>query len=270
MVPSGKLSRARALACVLFALSACGCFEYTEEIFLNKDGSGTVTITGWIDGEAARAFYASEEASAVMPPVSRGIANAMSAGSEKVTIADFVSTLEAGRWQFEVTLDFADLDSLNRVKFFRQREFSLTYVTAKQTRFRGYPKPTLLQTARDMAEVYRDNPYSENFLAAGETDIRKLVAGAPVVYKVTMPGSRVTGNAESTDRDPREGTVTAVWEYTLGEMISQEKPPRFELTVDLPAIQLFRAAVVILLILSLVGVLVPAIRLVILKLQRVS
>ncbi|MHC4711877.1 MAG: hypothetical protein ACYTAN_01225 [Planctomycetota bacterium] len=270
MVSIGTRSCARALACILLALAACGCFEYTEEITLYKDGSGTVNITGWIDGKVAADFYTSDEVKKIMPPVTKGIANAMSAGSEKVVITDFVSGLQAGQWRFEVTLEFADLDALNKVKFFNQREFSLTYVTAKQTRFRSYPKPDLLQTARDMAQVHKDNPYSKTFLEAEEVDLRKLVAAAPIVYKVTLPGSKVRGNAETTDHDPREGTVTAVWEYTLDEMISQEKPPRFELTVDLPAIQLFRTAVVVLLLLSLIGILVPAIRLVVLKLQRVS
>lgn len=271
MVSSRVVPGARVLAVALFALCACGCFEYNEVITLNRDGTGTATISGWIDANVAESLYSGEEGRQVMPPVTEGIARDMSVGSEDVRVASFSCTLESGRWHYDVTIEFANLDALSDTVFFRQREMSLTYVTAKQTRFRCYIRPSLLQMARERAEKYTDNPYSEKLLAAIDSDdFKKAVADVPMTYKIVLPGVKISGNAARTDSDPSGDAVSAVWEYRLGDILTPDKAPRFELTMDLPEIQVYRIIVIVVLLLSLIGVLVPAIRLVILKLQGVS
>ena len=231
MVSSRAVLTARVLAGALLSLAACGCFEYNEELTLNRDGTGTVRISGWIDAKVAEAFYSGEANTQLMPPITRGIANDMSVGTSDVRVAAFSSTLEGGKWLYDVTFEMVDLDALGAARFFRQREILLRYATAKQTRFSCYIEPSLLRLARDQAQVYKDNPYSEKLLAAMDSDdFKKSVSEAPLTYKVTLPGAKISGNATRMDIDPSGETVSAVWEYRLSEIHESEKAPRFELT----------------------------------------
>lgn len=250
-------------ACVLF----CGCFEYNEEIRFNDDGSGTVRVYGWIDYEIAKRFYSGEEDQQVMPPLTAGMVDYLAVGSRKVDVEEVSVVPEGGKWVFDITLAFADMEELRKTNYFRQRGVNLTFQTAKKLRFTGKATPSPIEIAKDYADVYKDNPYSVKFLEMyGTNEFKALIEPGKLTYMVAMRGAKAVGNADRIDTTTKN-TVEAHWSFDIDDLIDADSPVKLQLTTTLPPERGFTEVVVMLLVVSIVGILVASIRLVILKMQ---
>jgi len=261
---------ARALLVLVFASSLLGCFEYKEEITINDDGSGTVKISGWIDGNITAPLYEGEEERMMPPPVGQGLAERLIVGSRKVTLTDYSMYSEGQKWVFEATIEFADLEELAKTKYFKQRKPSLTMVAAKELRYRSTIGRNLVDMAIDRSEIDKDNKYAAGFAAAMNTEnFKNQVLGGKMTYSVAFKGTDATGTTDFVDA-PAPNTVRGRWEFSVPDLLDAEEPARMELVSKLPPERGFTEVVMIVLVLSVIGILVPAVRLVILKIKGVS
>lgn len=255
-------------------LAAClllyGCFEYNEEIRFNSDGSGTVRAHGWIDYEVANRFYSGEDDQQVLPPITTGMVNYFAVGSRKVSIEEVSVMPAGGKWVFDITVAFANVEELRKTNYFRQRAVNLAFQTAKKLRFTGKATPSPLEIAKDHADVYKGNPYSAKFIEMYGTDEFKALAElGSLTYMVAIRGANAAGNAdrvETTDQN----TIEAYWSFNAGDLIDVEIPARFQLTTTLPPERGFTEVVVVLLVASIVGILAASIRLAMIKMKGAS
>ena len=262
-LPAGTRRIGAVLSAVIIL---CGCFEYEEEITLEKDGSGTVRIRARIDAEAA-AVYQGGSTEKGQPPVNKGMINALSFGSRKAELGPTTIDREPKAWVYDVTLYFDDVESLANVKFFRSRKLVYRYVTAKEVRFGQSVVPTLLDLMKTQAETFQDNDYAYSFLQAIENDaLKKMLAGARLTYTVIMPGTSAVGNTSDIN-DLGANKVSGQWSYTLGELAESELTERLNLRSTLPPEKGFTQLVILLLLASVVGILVTAIRLLLIKMK---
>lgn len=265
--------------CVLAAMSLSGCFEYKETIDIARDGAGTVHITGWIDAKLARSFYTplenADEGAPHRPPISKKLANKMAGGSSNVQLTDFNIELDDGKWVFDATLKFETLKDLAKIPLFKNRKPLLTYVTPKEVSYRRHLKTTLtglmLEVAKDLKPT--ENTYVVKFTGAmsDEKFAKEFAANyaqANVIFTVLTRGTSATGADIVTY--PELNRVRAEWSFLAGDLAANEEGEKMEMLVRLPPEKGFTEVVMVVLALSVIGILVPAIRLVIMKIQGVS
>jgi len=262
------------VVCAVFAavlcLAACGCFEYNEEIRLNEDGSGTVRVHGWIDYETASGFYSGAEDEQVLPPVTAGTVKYLITGSSKVWADEVTVVPEGGKWTFDIRVSFADIDELKKTNYFRQRNPSLAFRHAKELRFSCRATPTPVEMAKDYAEVYKDNPYSEKYIEAyGGERFSRLTNQADFDYVVSMRAADAAGNAQSVEA-VEKNRIEGRWHFEARELLDAEKTVSLDLIATLPPERGFTEIVILLLLASVAGIIIPAVRLVIPKMQGVS
>ena len=268
--------------CVLAAMLLSGCFEYKETIDIARDGAGTVHITGWIDAKLARSFYTpledADEGAPQRPPISKKLAIKLVGGSKSVQLTDFEIGLDDGKWKFDATIKFETLKDLGRTTLFKTRKPLLTYVTPKEVRYRRHLKTTLtdlvLEVAKDLKPT--ENTYAVKFTGAmsDEKFAKEFAlnyAPANLIFTVLTRGASPT---DATDADkvdsPELNRIRAEWSFIAGDLAANEEGEKMEILVRLPPEKGFTEVVMIVLALSVIGILVPAIRLVIMKIQGVS
>lgn len=266
--------RLRMSAAVLAAVVLCGCFEYTEEIDIQADGSGVVTISGWIDAGVAERFKTvDEEDSEPISPIRRGTINALTTGSANVDLDESVFELDAlaHRWNFRYTLYFDSIRALANVKFFEGRNLSLRHPSLREVRFKAGITPSLVEmaVARAQSAAMENDAYAPGFLAASKTpDFQNLFSDTKLTYIVTMAAETATGAPEISTLPGNR--VRCTWQYTMKDLAGDEAPPALLIDAMLPAEGGFRGFVTLVLLASVVGILIPAIRLVITKIQGTS
>ncbi|MCD6404622.1 MAG: hypothetical protein J7M19_02215 [Planctomycetes bacterium] len=257
-------------AVVLLGTLLCGCFEYTQEININDDGSGEVRVTAWIDANVAGRFRADVRGGEIPAPIRKAVIRDITLGSKQVKLTDMTVVLEGDRWVYEITLAFQNAAALAKTKFFRRMHPSLDFVSTKQLRFKEGLTTTLIDIARDRAKTLNEDIYAENFLKAVDTDeFKSLVADAKLTYVVTMPGRTATGNSDRVE-GIGDDRIRASWDFTMKNLLDQRAGSTLEITSTLPPERGFSQIVIVLLLLAVVGMLVPAIRLVILKVKGAS
>jgi len=249
------------------ALVFTGCFEYTEEIEINQDGSGTLTVHATIDAEAAAGFRGELEGEKVPPPVSIGAIRDRLVGSSQVRLQSDNIRLEGENWVYDVVVSFENIEALGSIRYLDRRNIRYGYPEPKKIRLSMRLQPDIVREALDAARTYESDPYAEKFIeAASEENFIDRVANAPMTYRVTMQGAGGVGNADEIRPLP-DDRVRGTWEYKAGEIVGKETPRELQLTATLPPERGFTPLVVIVLLASVAGILVPAIRLVILKVR---
>lgn len=255
---------------VLLGALLCGCFEYTQEINIKNDGSGDVRITAWINADVAGHFRADVHGGEIPPPIRKALVKDMTLGSKQVKLTDVTVALEGDKWVYEITLSFQNVAALAKTKFFRRMHPSLDFVSTKRLRFKEGLTTTLIDIAKDRARTLNEDVYAGKFLKAVDTDeFKSLVSDAKLTYIVNMPGRTATGNSDHIDVSGND-RVRATWHFTMKNLLDQKAGSAIEVTSTLPPERGFSQIVIVLLLLSVVGMLVPAIRLVILKVKGAS
>lgn len=253
-----------AVVCIL-AAGALGCFKYRETINLQRNGSGTVEIEATIPESVAKGYRA-EDAEQV-PPVSAGyISSKLFLGSDRVDVTTSTVELRDDQWYFHVVASFKSLQDLNRVRFFRDRAMRLDPEANNKMRFAEVLKPDLIKMAKDESSRVADNPYVAYFLAVLEstTDWKTKMGTAELTYEVVMPGATASAPSGRVEGLPEE-RVKATWNFTLIDVLNAQTPPGIAMVIDLPAEKGPMTLIIVLLLASMVGIVVPAIRLLMLK-----
>jgi hypothetical protein len=262
----------------LFAIAAClaavvltgGCFEYNEEISLRDDGTGTVHIHGWIDGEVIKDLYTGDPDSPPTTPMSAGVVTQLIAGTTGVEREEFSMVRDGDRWAFDTVIAFTDIKSLAKTSYFKWRKLSLKYSGAKEVTFRSTIEKNLLAMARDRHDLYEQGPYGEKFLAAVDTpEFLAKVAEGTLTYTFELEAA--LAEAQDGAVSPvGNGRQVAKWQYKMADILAAEQPPTQKLFAVLPQEENFAEVVMLILVLSIVGILVSAIRLLMLKVKGVS
>jgi len=258
-----RFARLAATAALLAVLA--GCFEYKESITVRPDGSGTVEITAWISEKAAQNYRPSDLPGAAPPPVSKGVVEQLMSGSGTVNLVQHDIRLEGDRWNYRVRLDFDNVRSLSEVRYFSRRDMRLYFPSAKELGFREDISPSLFQQAKDVAKTLATDPYAKPFLAVADSaNFPAVVEGATISYSVTLPGISATAPEGIVTRG--EGDMfTLTREFKMSDFLKAGPPQLVQVTTALPAEYSFTVIVVILLLASIIGILVPAVRLIIIK-----
>jgi len=265
--PSVNLARLAALALLLSAL--WGCLEYKEVVTVTSDGSGTVEIDATIPERIAADYRTGTYTGKTPAPVREGVIQQWFTGSTGARITDLQVELINNVWTYRVTLDFDSIRSLARVKYFKGRNISVSYPSAKELRFRQEIWPTLLQMAKDQAKLLSDDAYVPEFLAKVDTDgFRPLLADSKLKYQVVMPGLSAQYNGTYTLE--ANDNIRATRDLTMAVAADQTAKEVMDIRATLPPEQGFTPVVVLLLLASLAGILVTAIRLLVLKMRGVT
>ena len=91
---------------------------------------------------------------------------------------------------------------------------------------------------------------------------------ANLIFTVLTRGISATGADK--DDSPALNRIRAEWSFIAGDLAANEEGEKMEILVRLPPEKGFTEVVMVVLALSVIGILVPAIRLVIMKIQGVS
>ncbi len=266
---SGRYTFLRVGVVTVVCLALNGCLEYNEEIRLNPDGSGTVRVHGQIDYNAAMRYY-DGPSDPVRPPLTRAIVDSLLVGSEAVSISEISVLPEAGRWVYDITVYFSSISELARTSYFRNRAISVGLESPRELGFSASVSPTPFEVARDHAQTFRDNPYSAGFVEAYDTDqIRTHIERSRLSYLVSMRGIEGTGTADIV-QPVRGGLVEARWQFAAAAVLNGRRDARLQLTTRLPGERGFTEVVILILLASVIGIIVAAVRLVILKMQGAS
>ena len=257
------------LICLVLMLPAVyGCFEYAEVIRIKADGSGTVEINASVPEAVAATYRVGSFSGQVPPPVSEGIVQKLMVGSRGVNISACDIELEGGVWKYNVFIDFDNVRSLAQTKYFKQRNLSLHFSSAKELHFRQDIYPSLVQMAADEAKTtaFKEYPYSKPFLAAVEApDFKDVVANAKIRYSVVVPGIRILSGFDGDTDILSDGLISAGKDYKITDFMQANIKQLMDFRTVLPEERGFTPLVIALLLASIVGILVPAIRLLLIK-----
>lgn len=273
MRSSGWWSVLRLVILTLFLPLAWGCFDYEEVITISDDGSGTVEITASIDKALADRYVdVTQYPEGPPPPVTSGIIRqSLMIGSANVKVEDVNVELKDDRWQYRVALTFSDIESLAKVTYFRPRSLKLTWEGGKRLVFGQLLKPTLVALAASQAKTATEHPYSQAFLlaVAAPDFYTENVIRSTCNYEVVLPGIKaMSPNGRISTRSNE--LVSVRWEFTAGDLKNTDSTPSLRVTSTLPAEKGFMPLVIVILLASVVGVLIPAIRLLVLKMRGTS
>ena len=163
-----------------------------------------------------------------------------------------------------------NIRDLSAVRYFKGRNLTLAFSGAKELHFREDIYPSLVQMAKDEAKVVTDDAYAEGFLAVVDSpDFAKTyLESAKLSYEVVMPGIDVTSDGK-TEILP-DDRVRVTKEYKIADFLKTDVRQSIDIKTGLPAEKGFLPVVVILLLASVIGILVPAIRLLMLKSKGAS
>jgi hypothetical protein len=250
-----------------------GCYKYKEMITIEQGGKGTVHITASIPEKSSKdvVYYDSSKITGkVPPPITAGLIENMFLGSKQVKVASRVISPEPvdGQWQYDIIVEFASVDALKLTRYFSNRAISLSFPGGRQMKFTEKLSPTLIEMAKAEAKSLPKDAYAPMFLVtASAPDFNDVVGSAEVSYGITMPGidASVDPTAQCTVAGNPDNTTTATWNYSAKDLSAMTPPPTLSMAVALPAERGFMPIVIVLLLASVVGILAPAIRLLMLK-----
>lgn len=258
-----------ALAIAAAALM-CGCFDYKERMEIKSDGSGTVTINAWISGDMAtklRSTTATSGETTLPPPVSKGMINKLmegSAGIKTDTRIEFAND----RWTYNIVITFDNVSSLAKTRFFKMRKMEMGFLSGKELMFQE-SFPSFMDLARDEATLLTSDMYSEGFLAAlGTPAFRDALGAGTLAYEASIPGrtGTVTGGVYDI---PAPDTVRGKESFKMSDIMAATTPATMKIISQLP-VRNFSGFFWILLLGSLIGIAVPAVRLILLKKKGVA
>lgn len=268
----------RLAALAAFLPLVWGCFKYKETITIEQSGRGTVEIAASIPEKTAsgNVYYDNTKITGdtVPAPVPAGAIDQMLLGGKGVRVVSKNVELVDGFWEYNVKIEFTSIDDLARTKYFKGRNMTVTFVGGKQMKFSQTLRPTIIDSAREQAKLTPGFAYSAPFLNSVDDAewLQKTAGRGTLSYGVIMPGINAT--AEPSGQGKIEGrpdnTTGASWEYTYSDFLPPGTLPTLGMTVDLPAEKGFMPVVVILLLASIAGILVPAARLLMIKSRRSS
>ena len=270
MTHGGRAALRFALA-VLVSAAAWGCFEYKEVLTLKDDGSGTVHITATVPESTAAQFRTEESEGKTPAPVRAGVIQQMMVGTRNARLARCDVTLENGLWTYDVIVEFTNIRELTKVVYFKQRNVRVELATAKEMRFHEEIRPSLVQMAKDQAKVLTEDAYSKALLDKAEKPVfQALVESAKMTFEVVLPGIGATFEGQYfIEKDERgESMIRATKEFKQSDFAPTATNPVFDVTAIMPPERGFTSLVVLLLLASLVGAVIPALRLFVLKMHR--
>jgi hypothetical protein len=168
----------------IFFTSLYGCLNYTQEVHLYPDGSGTMKINYWMN------LPQNEDTSTINKI---GIFNTdlirKEFSSQYTTINNitvYIDSVDSTTHSL-IDLYFTNIDSLNQVRIFEDFRFSLKDGAAGQKIFTQYIPPIATGFGIDGSKY-------------------------KVLYKYKFSGNIITHNA------PEENGQTLTWNYTLAEI----------------------------------------------------
>jgi hypothetical protein len=261
----GAVARLAAVACLLPLL--VGCFKYKETITILPGGNGDVVITASIP-EASAAMYCdkSKVQGQVPPPISQGLIDQLMLGSPDVRVADSSVELKGDNWEYNVKVEFGSIEALSQVRYFKERHIKKEFAGGKKMKVSEDITPNLVQMARNQAKLMVDNPYAGPFMAVVDSDdFHNVTDSATMTYELVLPGAEPE-TSSGAKTEPRPDDVTsAAWSFTMSDLQGKKTPPNLYLTVSLPGEHGALSIVIALLLASVIGILAPAIRLIMIK-----
>lgn len=257
---------------LMSAVLCCGCLEYKETLTFNKDGSGSVEITLSIQEQVSSSFLSDEVrlSGKIPPPLKEPAIRAQFYGSRAVNVSACVvpTRPEDGAWKYIIKADFENIGSLSATKYFKQRGLLLAFSGPKELHFRESFTPSLLALATAEAKNLANDPYAASYLASVDApDFVKTLQGAKLRYEVVVPGERAVQPVEGTAEVVEGGFVKVSREFQLSDFANRNATQSLDVKSVQPEEEGFTPVVVLLLLLSIVGILVPALRLLLLKVQ---
>jgi hypothetical protein len=172
------------LLLALPALAISGCLNYTQEVRLYPDGSGTMKINYWMKLPENEDSATVEKIGIFNPEL---IMKQFESDYTKVSNIEVYSDTTDSTTHALVEFSFTNVDSLNKTRAFTGTEFSLTDGAAGQKIFNSYIPP----------------PATGFGIDASKYTVR---------YEYIFSGEIITHNAHE------EKGKTLIWNYTLAEI----------------------------------------------------
>jgi hypothetical protein len=272
MPEMSRHSLSRLAIVVVSALVCCGCLEYKETITFNKDGSGSVEITLSIQDSVASSFLSDEVKASgkIPPPLREPSIRSQFYGSKSVFVSTCVVPTEPenGVWKYHVKAEFDSVGSLSVTKYFKQRALLLAFSGPKELHFREDFTPSLLTMTTAEAKNLANDPYASSYLASVDApDFAKTIQGAKLTHEVVVPGERAVQPVEGMTEVLPGGFIKVSRDFQLTDFLNKNARQYLDVKTVQPQEEGFTPVVVVLLLLSIVGILVPALRLLLLKVQ---
>jgi len=243
-----------------------GCFKYKETITVLPGGNGDVVITASIPEKTASTYRDPTKVEGeVPPPVSKGLIEQFMLGSKDVRVAESDVALNGDNWEYNIKIEFGSIDALSQVRYFKERHLKKEFTGGKKLKVSEDITPTLLLMARNQAKVMVDNPYAGPFLAVVDSEDFHGADDASMTYEIVLPGAEPEAATGGKTEPKPDDATSASWTFAMSDLLQLKSPPNLYLTVSLPGEHGAMAVVITLLLASLVGILAPAIRLIMVK-----
>jgi hypothetical protein len=168
----------------IFLVSIWGCLNYTQEVHLYPDGSGTMKIDYWVNLPQTIDTATINRIGIFNPDLIREEFSSKYTTINNITV--FVDSVDSTTHSL-IDLDFTNIDSLNRMRIFEDFRFSLKDGASGQKIFTQYIPPIATGFGIDGSKY-------------------------KVTYIYKFSGNIVTHNAL------KEDGQTLTWDYTLADI----------------------------------------------------
>lgn len=259
-----SMTRLSAIALLLPLL--LGCFKYKETITVFPGGNGDVVITASIPEKAAATYCDMTKVQGeVPPPITSGLIGLLMFGPD-VQVSENDVALRGDNWEYNVKVEFGSIEALSRVKYFKDRGLKKEFTGGKKLKVSESITPNLVLMAKNQAKLMVDNPYAGPFMAVVDSDdFHNVTDDAALTYELVLPGTEPETSAGGRTEPKPDDATGASWNFTMSDLQQLKSPPSLYLTVSLPGEHGALSVVITLLLASIVGILAPAIRLIMVK-----
>ena len=172
------------LLILIFLFSICGCLNYTQEVHLYPDGSGTMKIDYWVNLPQTIDTSTINRIGIFNPDLIRKEFSSKYTTINNITV--FVDSVDTTTHSL-IDLNFTNIDSLNQMRVFEDFRFSLKDGASGQKIFSQYIPPIATGFGIDGSKY-------------------------KITYIYKFSGNIVTHNAL------KEDGQTLTWDYTLAEI----------------------------------------------------
>ncbi len=163
-----------------------GCLDYQQEVSLNPNGSGDMSVRYWMKIQDSASLSSVKEISFFNKD---SLKESFTSKFIKLKeIKTFIDTTNM-TYHVDITLSFTHIDSLNKTKPFAESNFSLQDGAVGQKIFTQYIPPAASGMAIDASRFH-------------------------VTFIYSFPGEMITHNA--TKFDPKKNNY--IWTYSLAEL----------------------------------------------------
>ncbi len=167
-----------------FLISLCGCLNYTQEVHLYPDGSGTMKIDYWVNLPQTADTSTINRIGIFNPDLIRKEFSSKYTTINNITV--YVDSVDSTTHSL-IDLNFTNIDSLTQIRIFEDFQFSLKDGASGQKIFTQYIPPIATGFGIDGSKY-------------------------KVTYIYKFYGNIVTHNAQ------KEDGQTLTWNYTLSEI----------------------------------------------------